>query len=176
MLVSASPTAMRPEAGASISASGVRSPIAMASPRVAVEAHQRHARRRRPAPATGRPSDRAQHRPPTVRSPIVIEERLVGHRRHPQHAIGGFLEVDPREIERRAVLAARARRRASSSAACRAARRGSMSTGIVLELRDRSTTSRSSGVARADDRERTALALAHRAEALEIAPARIAST
>ena len=32
MLVMASPTAMRPEAGASISASGVRSPIAIASP------------------------------------------------------------------------------------------------------------------------------------------------
>ena len=32
MLVIASPTAMRPDAGASISASGVRSPIAIASP------------------------------------------------------------------------------------------------------------------------------------------------
>jgi len=31
-LVIASPTAMRPDAGASISASGVRSPIAIASP------------------------------------------------------------------------------------------------------------------------------------------------
>ncbi len=33
MLVIASPTAMRPEAGASMRASGVRSPIAIASPR-----------------------------------------------------------------------------------------------------------------------------------------------
>jgi hypothetical protein len=32
MFVSASPTAMRPEAGASISASGARSPTANASP------------------------------------------------------------------------------------------------------------------------------------------------
>ena len=32
MLVMASPTAIRPDAGASISASGVRSPIAIASP------------------------------------------------------------------------------------------------------------------------------------------------
>ena len=42
------------------------------------------------------------HRPPTVRSPIVIEERLVGDRREAQHALRApRRSVDAAEVERR---------------------------------------------------------------------------
>ena len=75
MLVSASPTAMRPEAGASITASGARSPIASASPStvsnpIVVTATS----------ATGtcqRPTIWSRElMPPTVRSPMVTRNAL----------------------------------------------------------------------------------------------------
>ena len=88
MLVIASPTAMRPEAGASISASGVRSPIAMASPAypsksISVTAtsatgtcHGPDHLVARAQPADGAVADRDQ-------------ERLVGDGRELQHAVRG---------------------------------------------------------------------------------------
>ena len=77
---------MRPEAGASSSASGVRSPMAMASPGRSLIAHQRdrHIRHRHlPGPTIW---SRAVM-PPTVRSPMVIRKVLFGHRRQTQHAL-----------------------------------------------------------------------------------------
>ena len=75
-LVIASPTAMRPEAGASISATGLRSPMAMASPVSPVKAVVVTA-----TSATGTcqgPTiwSRAVI-PPTLRSPIVIRKDLL---------------------------------------------------------------------------------------------------
>ncbi len=75
MLVTASATAIRPDAAASISASGVRSPMAIASPRYPSKSISVTA-----ASATGTchgPTigSRAQS-PPTVRSPIVTRNVL----------------------------------------------------------------------------------------------------
>ena len=74
-LVIASPTAMRPEAGASRLASGVRSPIAMASPRKPTKS----------ASVTAQSATGTCHgptigsrwlEPPTLRSPMVIRKRF----------------------------------------------------------------------------------------------------
>ena len=75
-LVSASPTAMRPEAGASITAIGVALADGERLAGVAVEGERVSSRSRRRAPATDRPSGRGSERPPTVRSPIVIRKVL----------------------------------------------------------------------------------------------------
>ena len=73
--VMASPTAMRPEAGASRLASGVRSPMAIASPRKPAKS----------ASVTAQSATGTCHgptigsrwlRPPTVRSPMVIRKRF----------------------------------------------------------------------------------------------------
>ena len=75
MLVIASPTAMRPDAGASISASGVRSPIAIASPAKpakSISVTATSATGTCQGPTIG---SRA-HRPPTVRSPMVTRNVL----------------------------------------------------------------------------------------------------
>jgi hypothetical protein len=75
MLVIASPTAIRPEAGAFTSASGVRSPIANASPRCVLK----------PISVTATSATGTCHgptiwsravMPPTVRSPILIRKVL----------------------------------------------------------------------------------------------------
>ncbi len=75
-LVIASPTAMRPEAGASSTASGVRSPRLIASPRKPLKSARVTAQS-----ATGTchgPTIGSRLlRPPTVRSPIVIRKRLL---------------------------------------------------------------------------------------------------
>ena len=74
--VIASPTAMRPEAGAFNAASGVRSPRLMASPRKPLKSASVTAQS-----ATGTcqgPTIWSRlFRPPTVRSPIVIRKRLL---------------------------------------------------------------------------------------------------
>ena len=87
-LVSASPTAMRPEASGEITAIGARSPIANASPRVS----------RKPASVTaqsatgtchGPTKGSRAHSPPTVRSPIATRKVLlatVGARSTRKHA------------------------------------------------------------------------------------------
>jgi hypothetical protein len=75
MFVMASPTAMRPEAGPSRSATGVRSPIAIASPRYVVY----------PIAVTAQSATGTCHgptiwsrtqRPPTVRSPMEMRKVL----------------------------------------------------------------------------------------------------
>ena len=75
-LVSASPTAMRPEAGPSITAIGVRSPIAKASPRSVAKPINDTA-----TSATGTcqgpTKGSREHNPPTVRSPIEIRNVLL---------------------------------------------------------------------------------------------------
>ena len=112
MLVIASATAMRAEAAASSSATGVRSPIAIASPvvtskLVAVTAHvgDRH------LPAA-RPSGRARPCPPTRAVADRDQERLVGDRRAAASTRSDRLgEIDRRR--RRTARRARATRDAS---------------------------------------------------------------
>ena len=74
-LVMASPTAMRPEAGAFTTASGVRSPMLMASPAKPLKSAKVTAQS-----ATGTcqgPTNWSRCvRPPTVRSPMVMRNRL----------------------------------------------------------------------------------------------------
>jgi hypothetical protein len=94
-LVIASPTAIRPEAGASSAASGVRSPIAIASPRKPSKS----------ASVTAQSATGTCHgptigsrwlRPPTVRSPIVTRKRLlatVGWRSTPNATSSSFTPV-----------------------------------------------------------------------------------
>ena len=74
-LVIASPTAMRPEAGASISASGVRSPMAIASPAYpskSISVTATSATGTCQGPTIGS----REHSPPTVRSPMVTRNVL----------------------------------------------------------------------------------------------------
>ena len=107
MLVIASPTAMRPDAGASISASGVRSPIAIASPAMPGEIHERHGDvgdRHLPRPdhriARAQAADRAVA--------DGDEERLVGHRGQLQHAIDRVVSArHADEVERPAATRCR---------------------------------------------------------------------
>ncbi len=96
----ASPTAIRPDAGASATASGVRSPIAIASPAKPLKSASVIAQS-----ATGTchgPTIGSRHdRPPTVRSPIVTRKRLlatVGWRRTSKATV---LQLDVGEVERR---------------------------------------------------------------------------
>ena len=116
MLVIASATASRPEAGASSNATGVRSPIAIASPAMRLVVGERHrdvAHRHLPGTDQLIAADQAAD------GAIADgdEEGLVGHRRQAQHAIQRLAQ-----IERGAVEAARAaRQRCATSRACAAA-------------------------------------------------------
>ena len=118
MLVIASATAMRPDAGASISASGVRSPIAIASPawpRKSISVTATSATGTCHGPTIG--SRAAQSADGAVAD--RHEERLVGDRRKLQHAVCGGARIDCGEVERQEAGARGAARRASSAAACR---------------------------------------------------------
>ena len=123
ILVSASPTARRPEAGASSSATGERSPIAMASP----------ANVSKPSAVTptsltgtchGPTSWSRATRPPTVRSPIWMRKDLsatAGRRSTRRHASASArCRPDPVAVR---CWRDRAIRAAPSAVACRAASR-----------------------------------------------------
>ena len=102
-LVMASATAMRPEAGASRLASGVRSPMAMASPRKPSKS----------ASVTAQSATGSCHgptigsrwlKPPTVRSPMVMRKRLlatVGWRSTSKATCSSFTSVRSSAASRR---------------------------------------------------------------------------
>ncbi len=168
MLVMASATARRAEAAASSSATGVRSPMAMASPVVDVEAGGGDGRVGHRHLPRARPSGRAQIRPVDGAVADGDEEGLVGHRRQAQHAAHAPRRRSmPGEVERRRGAATGA---VAASAASAAACRGAPQRHVDGRGRPKcasSTTSRSSAVAVAHHRERAALAGAERREALQ---------
>ena len=91
---------MRPEAGASSMAMGVRSPIDMASPREAFVIRQRHgAIRHRQLPGADHLVAAGQAANGAVAD--GDQEGLVGHRGVAQHAVGGFSQVDAGQVQRR---------------------------------------------------------------------------
>jgi hypothetical protein len=95
----ASATAMRPDAGASSAASGVRSPMLMASPAKPVKSASVTAQS-----ATGTcqgPTIWSRWlRPPTVRSPMVMRKRLDCHRGVAQHVDRGVLQLHAGQVQR----------------------------------------------------------------------------
>ncbi len=127
-LVIASATARRPEAGASSSATGLRSPMAIASPAHALVVGERHrhvAHRHLPRSHQLIAADE------TADGAIADgdEKGLVGHRRQAQHAVRGLAQDQRAGVE----WPRRARRRsppcASGAAACRAAPRAAYRPG-----------------------------------------------
>ncbi len=98
MLVIASPIAMRPEAGASSRASGVRSPMDMASPRVSLEPRQRHGGiGHRDLPGTDHLV--AARQPADGAVADGHEEGLVGHCRQPQETLQRLRRIHCGRIE-----------------------------------------------------------------------------
>jgi hypothetical protein len=159
-LVMASATAMRPEAGASSAASGVRSPMAMASPAKPGEVGQR---------------DRAvghRHLPGADHLVAVVQaahravadgdqEALAGHRRVAQHGDRHLLQ-----LRRRSGPAARNSRATRCTSRCILGGLPS-STSIGMSItgaRRRAVLQHQLALVggRADHRKRAALALAHR--------------
>ena len=129
MLVIASAIARRAEAAASSSATGARSPIAIASPVLTSKLVARHGRvgdRHLPGPdhliARGQAADGA--------IADGDEERLVGDGRQAKHAASRLRQVNRLGRERRAPAPRRASPRASCAAACRAARRSADRSGL----------------------------------------------
>ncbi len=100
MLVIASPTAMRPDAGASTSASGVRSPMRHRLAAMGVIAHQRDRDiRHRHLPRTDHLVARREAADGAIAD--ADEECLVRDAGQPQHPMRGILHVEFRPPERR---------------------------------------------------------------------------
>ena len=175
-LVIASATAMRPDAGASISASGVRSPIAIASPAIAVEVRQRHgAVGHRHLPRADHLVARAQAADRAVAD--GDQEALVGDRR-----VAAARDTRRRcsvDAGRGRAAAARARTRCTSRVHLRRLAEQHVHR-HVDRLRCSSCGSSTTQLAllgrHADDGERAALALADRREQRAAISGAIAST
>ena len=163
--VSASATAIRPDAGRVDD--GERRALANRErlARVAVEGRAASSRSRPRAPATARRIWSRAHRPPTVRSPIAMRNVLsatAGARSTRSSGLGDGrspLASNGRQRRRRRARTSRVMRGGLPSSAGR-----SMSTGVVAEQRVVHHEPLVVG-RRADHRERAALALAERAEA-----------